>query len=305
MEDLEKCFTFFDDCLSFKAKFKDFEKVCKNIDLDKIDKNRLIEAAKYYAFVKSEMSRICHYEKTFYDTGVFRSDDEMDMDSDHGTDSDTNMDKDSDTDSAGSKSDDTDSDMDTDKEIGGDSDTGDDSDNMSINSEDDDDDDDEILLVSNDCCWVKILHPFFFKMEYNKTAFNATQKEEDRMEDELERMKNWLETGEKLLSAKLFTEVCHQFDEEGYGFIKRCPSLYIKLLVAYCKNIDDDGALEELFGENSDLIIDDDVPLNTKRKIFKDKESITNLITHMKENATPQIRNIIQSKQEKFLNKLS
>ena len=38
MEELEKCFTFFDDCLSFKAKFKDFEKVCKNIDLDKIDK---------------------------------------------------------------------------------------------------------------------------------------------------------------------------------------------------------------------------------------------------------------------------
>ena len=294
MDDLQKCVAFFEECLSFKAKYKSFEKVCRNMDVDKMDKHALKAAAEYYVFVKKEMSRICHYRKTNHDNGLFGSDDEMEVDSD--TESDTDMDTESD------KTDSDDSDMDIDNETGdeteNDSDTGNDSDTDS-----EDDDDAIILFESDDCCWDKILQPFFNAAEYNYSAFKAIQKEEDIIEDDLERMKKWFESDEKLLCTKLITEVCHNFAEDGYKFIKRCPSLHIKMLVAYCKDIDEDGVLKNIFGVNSDLIIDEDVPLNTKRKIFKDKDYITKLVTYIKENTLPMVDQFIQMKQKKYIEK--
>ena len=296
MDDLEKCLAFFAECLLFKAKYKDFEKVCQNMDIDKMDKHALKEAAEYYVFVKKEMSRICHFKMAEHDNGLFGSDDEMEVDSDDDTDSDTDMDSDS-------NSDDTDTDMDTDNDSG--DETGDDTDtddSMSTDGEDNDDDA-SVLLESDDCCWDKVLQPFFNEVEHNNSAFSAIQKEEDRIEDELVRMKSWFSSDEKPLCAKLITEICLRFDEEGYKFIKRCPSLYIKMLVAYCKDIDEDGVLEKMFGVNSDLIMDENVTLNSKRKVLKDKENITKLVNYIKENTLPMVKEFIQMKQKRYLDK--
>ena len=75
------------------------------------------------------------------------------------------------------------------------------------------------------------------------------------------------------------------------------------MLASYCKNIVKAHTLEEMFGENYKSLIDDNVSLHKKRKIFKDKENIDKLITYLKENTLPKVHEFIQARQQHFLQK--
>ena len=165
------------------------------------------------------------------------------------------------------------------------------------------DEDDTILFRPEQCCFDKILEPFFDALNGNKLALATIQKEEDKKEEQYERLENWFEPKEKCLTAKLLQEICQGFYDKQHKFFKLCSSMHIKMLASYCKNIVKAHTLEEMFGENYKSLIDDNVSLHKKRKIFKDKENIDKLITYLKENTLPKVHEFIQARQQHFLQK--
>ena len=282
MNNIQICLTFFDDCLTFKEAYRRFKEACDTIDLDDYDDESLKEAAEYYVQVKHELSKICHFKwpKSY-------------------SDSDDDMDDDTSADEVSDESDDHD-----------DQDSSNESDNMSTDGEDEEENEDEqdleddtILFTPDNCCFEKVLEPFFDAMKRNKLALSTIQREEDEKEEQYERLEKWFESREKCLTAKLLQEICQGFHEKQHRFFKTCSSIHIKVLASYCKNIVKANALEEMFGENYNLLIDDNVPLNKKRKIFKDKDYIDNLITYLKENTLPKVHEFIQARQKHYLQK--
>ena len=140
-------------------------------------------------------------------------------------------------------------------------------------------------------------------MKLNKFALNTIQREEDEKEEHYERLNEWFEMSERCLTGKLLQEICQGFNEKQHRFFILCPSLHIKMLASFCKNGVNANTLEEMFGDNYKLLIDDNVPLNKKRKIFKDKETIDNLITYLKEKTLPKVNEFIQARQQHFIKK--
>ena len=285
MDNIQICLTFFDDCLTFKEQYRRFKEACESIDLDDYDDEALKEAAKYYVQVKHELSDICHYKipKSYED-----SDDEMD----------TSVSEASDDDDSNNESDS--NNMTTDGE---DEEDPHDEEDEEDNEDYDDNDDAAILFRPEHCCFDEILEPFFDAMKGNKLALSTIQREEDEKEQQYERLEKWFKYREKCLTAKLLQEICHGFNEKQHRFFKLCSSVHIKVLASYCKNIVKANALEEMFGENYNLLIDDNVPLNKKRKIFKDKKNIDNLIAYLKENTLPKVHEFIQARQKHYLQK--
>lgn len=287
MDELKTCLNFFDECLTFKEKYERFERVCMSLDPDNFDDESLKEAAEYYVLVKHELSELCHLECHKYEQNEEDSDDD-DMDtslSEASDDSDDSDDSDEDS-------------MSTD----GEGEEGEEDDEEE-EEEDDEEEDSTILLRTNQCCFDKILAPFFDAMEGNKLALSTIQREEDKKEEQCKRLEEWFTPTEKCLTAKLLQEICEGFHEKQHKFFRLCSSVHIKLLASYCKNIVKANTLEEMFGGNYKLLIDEKVPLNKKRKIFKDKENIDKLITYLKENTLPQVHQFIQAKQQEILEK--
>ena len=279
---LQNILNFFDECLSFKDKIINFQNACSEFNPDEVDDESLKEAAEYYVLVKHELSQLCHYRMTKCKSDD--SDDDMSISTDEDT-------EESDEDDEVVKSNNS-SMSNTDGEVEDEVDEVDEED-------EEDDDDDSVLVKSDDCCWNEILDDFSIAVAGNKIAMSAIQGEEDDKEDTYRGLEKWFEPNERNLSAKLIHTICQNFDDQGYKFIRNCPSIYIKMLVCYCKNTKFNP--EEIFGNQSKLLIDDTVPLKQKRKILKGKENITKLISHIKETVLPSIKQCIQVKQMELL----
>ena len=58
-----------------------------------------------------------------------------------------------------------------------------------------------------------------------------------------------------------------------------------------------------MFGDNYKLLIDENVSLAKKRKVFKSNENIDKLINYLKENTLPAIDEYIKTKQMKYIEK--
>ena len=307
MNDLETCINFFDECLSFREKYRRFERACIRLDPDDFNDESIKEAAEYYVLVKHQLSELCHLKFPKIEAND-SEDSEEDMDYDTSV-SEVSNDTDDDT-SVSEVSNDTDDDDNNEDE---DSINDSDSNNMSTDAEDEevdeDDEDDEdveddtILFRPEQCCFDKILEPFFDALKGNKLALATIQREEDKKEEQYERLENWFEPKEKCLTAKLLQEICQGFYDKQHKFFKLCSSMHIKMLASYCKNIVKAHTLEEMFGDNYKSLIDDNVSLHKKRKIFKDKENIDKLITYLKENTLPKVHEFIQARQQQFLQK--
>ena len=286
METLQSCVDFFNECLSFKRKHRQFEIACENLDFDELDTESLQKVADYYVHAKNELSELCHLKLCKH---------EFD-------------DKDDDTDITDIDSDIDITDEDTDTETTDDNNSDEDTDENSYDDNEEEvkkdiDEDDSILFKQEECCWEKILSPFYDALKGNKTAMVMIRNAEDRKEGEYMRLERCFKSDEKNLCAKLLQEICFNFDEEGYKYFKNCSSAHVKSLVSYCKDKIKANVLEEMFGENYKLLIDENVPLAKKRKVFKNNENIDLLINYLKENTLPAINQYIKDKQMKYIEK--
>ena len=284
MDHLQTCVNFFNECLAFKRKHRQFEIACEKLgyDIDELDMESLQKVVEHYVHVKNELSELCHLKLCKHE---FKDDEDMDLDTDDGTDNDTDDDTDEDT-----ENDDTDED--TDENAYEDEDT---------KSDHDTDEDTSILFKPDECCWDKILSPFKDALKHDKTAMVMIRNAEDRKESQYMRLERCF--AEKNLCAKLLQELCYNFDEEGYKYFKTCSSAHIKSLVSYCRDKIKANVLEEMFGDNYKLLIDEKVSLAKKRKLFKNDDNIDKLINYLKENTLPAINQFIKNKQMKFIEK--
>ena len=292
MEHLQTCVDFFNECLSFKKKHRDFEIACENIDdFDQLDMESLKKAVNYYVHVKNELSELCHLKLCKHE---FDQDDDLDTDI---TDFDSDAEvTDEDTDEETDADDGTDEDTDIDTDI--------DTDNEEyMDVLKDIDEDDSILFKADECCWEEILSPFYDVLKQNKSALVMIRNAEDRKEGEYMRLEKCFKPHEKNLCAKLLQEICYKFDDEGYKYFKNCSSAHIKSLVSYCKDKIKANVLEEMFGDNYKLLIDENVSLAQKRKLFRNNENINQLINYLKENTLPAINQFIKDKQMKYIEK--
>ena len=288
MEYLHTCLNFFDECYQFKERYRKFENACQNLsfeDYEDMDHDILKEAIWTFVQVKQDLSELCHLKLCKHEFDAY-SDGDMDEDM-----SDSNDESYDDTDD--------DSEGDTEKDSEDCIDDSQDSVNEGTSTEEDG----SILFRSDECCWDKIMTPFYNAIKNKKTAEVMLRTAEDKMEDQYERLDKCFATNEKTFCAKLLQEICNKYDTEGYKFIKNCSSPHVKLLSSYCKDIIKVDVLEEIFGDNYKLLIDENVPLNKKRKIFKDNKNLDQLINYVKENTLPQVNQFINDKKQQFLEK--
>ena len=283
MDHLQTCINFFNECLAFKKKHRQFEIACENLgyDYDELDMESLQKVIEHYVNVKNELSELCHLKLCKHE---FKEDENMDLDTDDDTDDETDDDTDEDTDEDAEEDTDEDAEEDT-------------------KSDHDTDENTSILFKPEECCWNKILSPFNDALKHNKTAMVMTRNAEDRMESQYLRLESCFASDEKNLCAKLLQELCYKFDEEGYKYFKTCSSAHVKSLVSYCKDKIKANVLEEMFGDNYKLLIDGNVSLAKKRKLFKNDDNIDKLINYLKENTLPAINQFIKNKQMKFIEK--
>lgn len=282
MEHLQTCVDFFKECQSFKKKHRNFEIACEELgyDFDELNMKSLQKVIEHYVYVKNALSELCHLKLCKHEFDDEDSEDDTDDDMDVDTDEDTDNDMDVDTDE--------DNDMDTDDDT-----------DMDV----DIDGDDNILFKPEECCWDKILSPFNAALKQNKAAMVMLRNAEDKQESEYMRLENCFASNEKNLCAKLLQEICYNFDEEGRRYFKHCSSAHVKSLASYCKDKIKANMLEEMFGDNYKLLIDENVPLTKKRKLFKDDENIDKLINYLKENTLPAIDQFIKNNQMKHIEK--
>ena len=273
--------------MAFKEKQRKFELACEILgyDIDEVDIKSLKNVVDYYVHVKNELSELCHLKlckKEFEDEDMDSGDDDTDDETDDDTDDDTNDDTDEDT------NEDTDDDIEdvTEEEDSKDDNAG---------------EDDSILFKPDECCWEKIFTPFNNAMKQKKAAMLMLRNAEDEMEAQYMRLDQCFKSDEKNLCAKLLQEICYKFDDEGHKYFKNCSSAHIKSLVSYCKDKIKVNVLEEMFGDNYKLLIDENVPLAKKRKVFKNDENIDKLIRYVKENTLPAIDQFIKNKQMKYI----
>ena len=286
MEHLQSCVDFFNECVSFKKKQRNFELACEILGyrIDELDMESLQKVAAYYVHVKNELSELCHLKLCKHEF------DDKDDDTDI-----TDLDSDIDI-----------TDEDTDTETTDDNNSDEDTDENSYDDNEEEvkkdiDEDDSILFKQEECCWEKILSPFYDALKGNKTAMVMIRNAEDRKESQYMRLERCF--AEKNLCAKLLQELCYNFDEEGYKYFKTCSSAHIKSLVSYCRDKIKANVLEEMFGDNYKLLIDEKVSLAKKRKLFKNDDNIDKLINYLKENTLPAINQFIKNKQMKFIEK--
>ena len=282
MEHLQSCVNFFNECLSFKEKLEDFELASAMLDcrIDELDTKSVKQVVEQYVYVKNELSQLCHTKLCKHEKMDLESDDDTDTTDDE-TDDDTDVD--SDEDSSNNTDDDNNEDntMEVDKKS----------------------EDDSILFKQEECCWEKILAPFHDTLKENKVAMVMLRNAEDEMEGNYMRLEKCFESDETNLCAKLLQEICHKFDNEGYKYFKNCSSAHVKSLVSYCKDKIKANVLEEMFGDNYKLLIDENVSLAQKRKLFRNNENINQLINYLKENTLPAINQFIKDKQMKYIEK--
>ena len=290
MEYLQSCADFFNECLSFKEKQRNFELTCEMLgyEIDELDMKSLKQVAEQYINVKNELSELCHLKLCKHEFEDMDLDNDTEIDT---TDDDTDVDTDEDTDE------DTDKDTDEDTDEDNDDDDNEDTNNDKI------DEDDSILFKPDKCCWEKILSPFYDALKNNKAAMVMIRNAEDRQESQYMRLEKCFKQDEKNLCAKLLQEICYKFDDEGYKYFKNCSSAHVKSLVSYCNDKIKANVLEEMFGDNYKLLIDENVPLAKKRKVFKNNENIDKLINYLKENTLPAINQYIKDKQMNYIEK--
>ena len=289
MDHLQTCVNFFNECLAFKKKHRQFEIACQNLDYDELNMKSLQKVVEQYVNVKSELSELCHLKLCKHE---FNEDEDMDTDNDTDSDDETDDETDDDTD------DDTDEDTDEDAEEDTDEDA-----EEETKTDHDTDGDTSILFKPEECCWDKMLTPFKDALKHNKAVMVMIRNAEDRRESQYMRLERCFASDEKNLCAKLLQELCYNFDEEGYKYFKNCSSAHVKSLVSYCKDKIKVNVLEEMFGDNYKLLIDENVSLAKKRKLFKNNDNIDKLINYLKENTLPAINQFIKNKQMKFIEK--
>ena len=280
METLQSCVDFFNECLSLKEKQSDFEFACELLgcEIDQLDPKSLKQVVENYVNVKNELSELCHLKLCKHEAMDLESDDNLDTSDDDTDDTDTE------------DTDDTDEDNEKqyyEKEM----------------DEDKNEEDDSVLFKHEECCWDKLLAPFHDALKENKAAMVMLRNAEDEMEGKYVRLEECFKSDEKNLCAKLLQEICFNFDEEGYKYFKNCSSAHVKSLVSYCRDKIKANVLEEMFGENYKLLIDENVSLAKKRKVFKNNENIDLLINYLKENTLPAINQYIKDKQMKYIEK--
>ena len=286
MEQLQSCLNFFNECLSFKKKLEDFESTCEMLEceIEELDMESLKKVIGNYVHVKNELSELCHLKLCKHEF------EDMDVESDDDSETDESDDD--------TETDESDYETEEDNEDETSEDEGKDDD-----KNEDEDEDDSILFKPDKCCWEKILGPFYDAIKENRAAKVMLRNSEDEMEEQYMRLDKCFETNEKNLCARLLQETCYSFDDEGYKYFKNCSSAHVKALVCCCKDKISDNVLEEMFGENYKLLIDETVPLAKKRKVFKNNENIDKLINYLKENLLPAINQYIKSKQMKYIEK--
>lgn len=263
-----------------------FDLACEDLsyDFDKLDMTSLQTVVEQYVNVKNELTELCHLKLCKHEF----DDEDMDLESNDDTDTETTDDDTDDEETDEDSSNDTDVDNDED-------DNNDDKKDM--------DEDDTILFKPEECCWEKILAPFNDAMKENKAAMIMLRNTEDKMEEQYLRLEKCFKSDEKNLCAKLLQEICYKFDDEGQKYFKNCSSAHVKSLVCYCKDKIKANVLEEMFGDNYKLLIDENVSLAKKRKVFKNNENVDQLINFLKENTLPAINQYIKNKQMKFIEK--
>ena len=180
MEYLHTCLNFFDECYQFKERYRKFENACQNLsleDYEDLDHDILREAIGTFIQVKHDLSDLCHLKLCKHEFDAY-SDSDMDIyDTNEDTDDDTDDDTEDDTED--NTEDDTDDNTDVDSNEGT-AENQDSNDGESVST----DDAGSILFKPEDCCWDKIMSPFYDALKHRKSAMILVRNAEDRMEDQ-------------------------------------------------------------------------------------------------------------------------
>ena len=302
MNDYYECYNFFKECSAFVIKHKNFITACKRIreNKEKLDPKVYDEFVESFAIAEKDMDSTCNEHRCIVDyfpnandeTESDISDIEESDDSDQSENEDDEMD-DSDTNS----SDESENEVDESE-----------SDEEDNNSEDEMEYDDDMadLFETEQCCIHELLKPFYETMIETK-QFDVVRKIQiwnDEYEEKCLRFNQWFSPHEMDECAIMMKEILSNYEKEGTDYLKLCESKYIKVLSTYCKDVIDEKTGKELFDQNYARLIDLEIPLNKKRKLFTKKDVIHRLLKHIRNEAVPILNEFLVERHNNILKRL-
>ena len=182
------------------------------------------------------------------------------------------------------------------------------SDEEDNNSEDEMEYDDDMadLFETEQCCIHELLKPFYETMIETK-QFDVVRKIQiwnDEYEEKCLRFNQWFSPHEMDECAIMMKEILSNYEKEGTDYLKLCESKYIKVLSTYCKDVIDEKTGKELFDQNYARLIDLEIPLNKKRKLFTKKDVIHRLLKHIRNEAVPILNEFLVERHNNILKRL-
>ena len=303
MSPYQECYNFFKDCKAFVVLHQRFLIACKTIrDQNvKLDTQMLNLIVDLFADIRKEMNSTCQEHKCIINYHLY-SDDESESDisdiaeSDNHESDDEDMD---DTDTPGESDDDDESDNEDDE---------DDSDNEDNEMDEVDFDYNMADFFQNDnCCIHELLEPFLeaLKQTNQFDVVKKIRKLDDENEQSCLRFDKWFSPHEKDECVMMMKEILFNFDSEGTKYFKLCESRYVKLLATYCKDNISEKTGNEMLGKYYAKIVDVEFPLNKKRKLFTNSDTINKLLDHIRDETMPILKKYLEERQRNILMQMS
>ena len=127
----------------------------------------------------------------------------------------------------------------------------------------------------------------------------------DECEQKCLRFYKWFSPHEKDECALMMKEIISNFEKEGTNYFKLCESKYIKLLATYCKDVINEKTGKTMFDKNYEKIIDSEFPLNKKRKLFTNSDTINKILDHIRDETMPILKKYLEERQRNILIQMS
>ena len=131
------------------------------------------------------------------------------------------------------------------------------------------------------------------------------RKLDDENEQNCLRFDKWFSPHEKDECVMMMKEILFNFNSQGTKYFKLCESKYIKLLATYCKDNINEKTGNEMLGKYYAKIIDVNFPLNKKRKLFTNSDTINKLLNHIRDETMPILKKYLEERQRNILMQMS
>ena len=303
MSPYQECYNFFKDCKAFVILHQRFLTACKTIrdQNEKLDTQMLNLIVDLFADIRKEMNSTCQEHKCIVNYHLY-SDDESESDisdiaeSDNHESDDEDMD---DTDTPDESDDDDESDNEDDEDDSDNEDDGVDEVDFDYNMAD--------FFQNDNCCIHEILEPFLeaLKVTNQFDVVKKIRKLDDENEQSCLRFDKWFSPHEKDECVMMMKEILFNFYSEGTKYFKLCESKYIKLLATYCKDNISEKTGNEMLDKYYAKIVDVEFPLNKKRKLFTNSDTITKILDHIRDETMPILKKYLEERQRNILMQMS